>query len=375
MRFARRKATPRGVTAPETVRVGFVPTLDCASLMVAQELGLYARHGVRVQLTREIGWATSRDKLLNGDLDAIAAHAGLLVSLYCGWGGARRLCLTGLLLGGGGSAITLSRSMREAGVTDAASLGRALREGRLPRHPIFGVPLEVASSTSLLRRWLRRGGIDPDQDVRMPVVPPGLFLEALSKGHIDGFCDAEPWNSAAVASGVGWVAAIGTELEPLAPEKALAVMDEFAKDRDEEHIRLLAAVIEAGRFCAARHNGPELVRMLAQPRYLDVDPSLLTAVLMGPFDTGVGRRDVSGFPGIHSTTMGAPSLMKGRGLLEAMSDLPCARDSNIPGRAVLSRLFRSDLFERALARCAGASAESGSGATIFGVRHLQTHTE
>lgn len=375
MRFARRKATPRGVTAPETVRVGFVPTLDCASLVAAQELGLYARHGLRVQLSREIGWATTRDKLINGELDAIAAHASLLLSLYCGWNGVRRPSLTGLLLAGGGSAITLARSLSEAGVSDATSLGRAVREGRLRRPPILGVPLELASCTSFLLRWLRRGGIDPEREVRLAVVPPGLVLEALAQGHLDGFCDAEPWNSAAVARGVGWVAAVCAEPDSVAADKALVVLREFAEERDEEHLRLLAALIEAGRFCAAPGNRPALVRMLAQPRYLDVDPSVLERSLRGPVDSGAGWRERAGLPGLDPGVMGAPTRDQGRALLEVLGELPRARVSGMPRKAVLSRIFRGDLFDRALARCDGEASERGGGGTIFGVRHLQTHTE
>jgi hypothetical protein len=54
----------------KTLRVGFVPLTDCAPLVMAQELGLFERHGVPVHLSREIGWATIRDKIIYGELDA-----------------------------------------------------------------------------------------------------------------------------------------------------------------------------------------------------------------------------------------------------------------------------------------------------------------
>src|ERR1700744_5305654 len=43
-------------------RIGFVPMIDCAPLIVAQELGLFAKHGIAVRLSRELGWATIREK-------------------------------------------------------------------------------------------------------------------------------------------------------------------------------------------------------------------------------------------------------------------------------------------------------------------------
>jgi len=46
--------------------------------------------------------------------------------------------------------------------------------------------------------WLRAGGINPDQDVGIIVLPPKLILDSLSRGMIDGFCAGEPWSTRAV---------------------------------------------------------------------------------------------------------------------------------------------------------------------------------
>ena len=55
------------------LRLGFVPLIDCAPLVMAQELGLFAKYDLNVELQRQPGWATIRDKILYGDLEA--AHA------------------------------------------------------------------------------------------------------------------------------------------------------------------------------------------------------------------------------------------------------------------------------------------------------------
>lgn len=55
------------------IRIGFVALTDCAPLVMAQELGLFAKYGVKVELVREVGWATVRDHVLYRELDA--AHA------------------------------------------------------------------------------------------------------------------------------------------------------------------------------------------------------------------------------------------------------------------------------------------------------------
>jgi ABC-type nitrate/sulfonate/bicarbonate transport system substrate-binding protein len=75
---------------------------------MAHELGLFAAHGVEVELRREIGWATVRDKVLYVQLDAAHAPAGLVVAASCGINSVAAECLTALVLILQGNVITLS---------------------------------------------------------------------------------------------------------------------------------------------------------------------------------------------------------------------------------------------------------------------------
>src|SRR6266513_2229453 len=61
------------------LRLGFVPLTDCAPLVMAAELGLFRKYGLEVVLSRELGWATIRDKVIHGELDAAHALAALPV--------------------------------------------------------------------------------------------------------------------------------------------------------------------------------------------------------------------------------------------------------------------------------------------------------
>ncbi|MFX8585668.1 ABC transporter substrate-binding protein, partial [Acinetobacter baumannii] len=53
----------------ETLKLGFVPLVDAAPLVVAEQRGFFARHGLDVVLSREPSWATVRDKVSVGVLD------------------------------------------------------------------------------------------------------------------------------------------------------------------------------------------------------------------------------------------------------------------------------------------------------------------
>src|SRR3569832_912523 len=111
----------------------------------------------------------------------------------------------------------------------------------------------------------------------------------LKAGHLDGFCVGEPWNSVVVRCGVGWCVAATAELEPNHPEKVLMVRRDFAENRSQEHLGLLAAVLEACEFCDAPENRERLVATLARPGNVGVPRSILEAGLCGTLDFGHGR--------------------------------------------------------------------------------------
>jgi ABC-type nitrate/sulfonate/bicarbonate transport system substrate-binding protein len=347
MRFAKTKIRAAHKNA-RWLNVGFAATIDCAVLIAAQELGLFHKWGLAVRLRREVGWATIREKLLHEELDAAAAHASMLFSIYCGIGVVRRSCLTGLLLGCNGSAITLSKELWDLGVRDAASLCEVIGKLRGKRTFTFGVVLELSSQNLNLRKWLRAGGLDPDRDVRTVVIPSSLVHDTFRAGHLDGYCVAEPWNSAAALDGSGWIPAATSEVEPNHPEKVLLVLQDFAERREEEHLRMIAALIEASRFCDAVENRPELARMLAQPQYFDVDRALLTNALVGPFESGHGRRAINDFVIYDSRRIGAPTRAKGKWVFDLVQQIGDNGSNPALRSEIISKVFREDIFRKAL---------------------------
>src|SRR5580693_6366259 len=108
------------------LRLGFVALSDCAPIVMAQELGLYTKYGLAVELRREVGWATIRDKVIYGELDAAHAPAGLVVAASCGLGSIQVECLTGLVLNLHGNAITLSQELWNRGVRDGQTLRKEI---------------------------------------------------------------------------------------------------------------------------------------------------------------------------------------------------------------------------------------------------------
>ena len=274
--------------------IGFMPLLDCASLVVAVERGFAAKEGLDLRLVRETSWANIRDRIIVGQFDAAHMLAPMPIASTLGIGHVKTPLIAPISLGLGGNAITVSLSLWEdmtnvgATVGDfSASQGAALRRVVTEREqsgsdPLtFGMVYPFSCHNYELRYWLAAAGIDPDKDVRLTVIPPPFLADALRTGQIDGFCVGEPWNSVAVDAGVGAIVTPTTALWPLSAEKVLGCRSEWAERYPQELAALLRALYRASRWTEMPGNHAEVVRLLAEPRYVGTSAGLLHRALTG----------------------------------------------------------------------------------------------
>lgn len=343
---------------PGPIQLGFVPLTDCAPLVMAQALGLFAKHGIAVELKRELGWATIRDKIIHGELDAAHAVAGMPFAATFGLGSIACECIAAMVLSLHGNAITLSQKLWGEGVRDGQGLRENILRSRGGRTFTFGVVFPFSSHNFLLRRWLADAGIHPDRDVRIVVVPPPQMFANLKAGHLDGYCAGEPWNSMAVHNHVGWCAATSAELAPGHPEKVLLTRRRFAEEREREHLLLIAALLEACAYCDRRENADHITRTLALPKYLNTPPDRLGASLRGKFDFGGGRvEDRPDFHIFHRHKANEPSADKAAWILRFMLESNLVPQRSLIQSAAARQVFRPDIFARAQQLTGKASAQ------------------
>ncbi len=309
------KTTPRGSVQP--VRIGFKPLTDSAPLLVARELALFSRHGVQVDLSCEVGWATIREKLLYGQLDAAHAIAGLALAMRLGLSSPPRRVVAPFVFNLHGNAITLSRDLWNCGVRDASTLKKLIRSSPARRFT-FSTVSKYSSHYFLLRQWLASGGIDVDREVRIVVLPPTQIVGNLKAGLIDGGCVGEPYNSAAVASGLGWIAATSEQLAPNHPEKVLLTTEDFVHKHPAQFNGVIAALREACAFCDAPENRAEVARILMRSGFFhNSTEEILKRSLCGPLDLGTGRSaDASSFHIFRRRDANEPTGERGRWLLD-----------------------------------------------------------
>ncbi len=288
------------IPANAAITLGFVPLTDAAPLLVADALGLFARHGLRVGLSRMQAWSAMRDRIAFGALDGGQMLSPMPIAASLGLAQAP----TGRAMAGGpplavvatlarhGSTITLSDALMNEMTSaaphlaairplPAAALALALAArrtaGRTP--PTLAVVYAYSSHTYLLRHWLAAGGINPERDVRLVVVPPPKVAEELANGRIDGFCAGEPWGSRAVDLRCGRIALTTADIWRDHPEKVLAVSAARLAQDPAEIEMLVASIIEAGIWLSEPGHLEDATRIVHDHALPDVPREIIALAL------------------------------------------------------------------------------------------------
>ncbi len=275
----------------KTLRIGVVPLADAAPLVVACARGFFAAQGLEVELSVEASWASIRDKVAAGLLDAAQMLAPMPLAATLGLDGVGVPMVTGLSLNLNGNAITVSEPLYRAlrlHTHEAMAAGHALKavlahdrvHGRGPR--VFAHVFPFSAHHYQLRHWLAAAGIDPDRDLRLEVVPPPLMVQHLRDGRIDGFCVGAPWGAVAEAAGVGQRIVSGYQIWNNAPEKVLGVTRAWADAHPATHRALIAALIAAARWLDSPAHRLEAAQVLIERVLLDAPPATLRAALARP---------------------------------------------------------------------------------------------
>jgi two-component system, oxyanion-binding sensor len=274
--------------------IGFIPLVDAAALIVAVDKGFAAAEGLDVTLVREVSWSNVRDKLNIGLFDAAHLLAPVAIASSLGLGHVKVPIVAPFNLGLNGNAITVSPALHAAIMSEidgdpfdpmatALALARVVaarrRSGAEPL--TFGMTFPFSTHNYQLRFWMAAGGVDPDEDVRLVVLPPPYMVDSLANGHVDAFCVGAPWNSVAVDLGVGHILHFVSDVLVRAAEKVLAVRQSWSEKNPAVLAALIRAHFRAAEFIEDPQNRAEAARILAQPERIGVDADVIQRTLDG----------------------------------------------------------------------------------------------
>ncbi|MBB3443569.1 NitT/TauT family transport system ATP-binding protein [Rhizobium sp. BK379] len=347
----------------KTLRAGFIPLVDASVLIAAAEFGFAKREGLTLDLVKDVSWANIRDRLAFRQFDIAHMLSPMPVASMLGLGSNPSPTITPFSLGRGGNAITLSTRlfdrMRDAdslsesasALENAKALAKVLAEMKASSEPLptFGVTYPFSSHNYEFRYWLAAGGIDPDKDVKLVVVPPPLTSDALAAGAIDGFCVGAPWNMVASERGVGRIVAAKQDIWPSAPEKVIGMRPEWADSHPETVSRLIVALDAAARWCDQPDNHDALAEALADTRYIAAPVHIIRHVLAGEFslDAKGNRRIIDNYFMFHSGFANYPRTSQALWIYSQMIRWGQAELGLNPARAAASA-YRPDLYRGAL---------------------------
>ncbi len=339
------------------VRLGFVPLTDCAPLVIAHELGFAEEEGLSLTLEPSPSWATLRDRLALGDVDAAHMLAPVPIAHALGLGPGPAAMEALHILSLNGTIIGLSRPfavrLRDKAPDLAFGDAPAARDALLAMGPIrLAVPFAFSMHRELIHRWLGNG---PELSIR--TVPPSLMSEALAAGEIDAFCVGEPWGSLAVEAGLAELILPGRAIWMAAPEKALVARAGWAGENPEVTGALLRALWRAGGWLADPARRATAADILARDAYLDRPAEILERAMTGHLAVGTDgtMRHVPDFVRFHDGAANFPwrsqAAWIGAQLARRFTLDPLA------SAQAAARVFRSDLYRAHL---------SGTGAVIPG---------
>ncbi len=335
--------------------VGYMPLVDAAPLIVALEMGFAAQEGLALDLRGAPSWSSLRDMLALGQVAAAHMLAPVPVAAALGLGGTGAAFSVLSVLSVNGNVIGVSRNMarrlqshgHDFAFDDAARAGRALAAvagGRLR----IGVPFPFSMHMELITYWLSALAPGMRGTVEIHTVPPRFMAEAIGAGEIDVFCVGEPWGSIAVERAMGSLLLPGSAIWSFAPEKVLAVRDDWVRSHQTLAERLIRALWRAECWLADPRSHLLAAELLSRDCWLGVPAEIIDRALSGILTiTPRGlQRKVSGFVEFHKGAAGFPWRSQGRWIagrlaIRANLDRPAAAEAG-------ARLCRSDFYRKAL---------------------------
>lgn len=252
--------------------IGYLPIACATPLVLADAAGIFARHGVNVQLKKYAGWADLWSAYANGELDVAHMLSPMALAIDAGVTHGSRPTELSFSLNTNGNAIVLANDLHPH-----------TRQPSDLKGTVMAIPFEYSIHAMLLRDWLAAGGVDPVRDLELRLLRPADMVAQLEVGGIDGFIVAEPFNQRALQIGAGRIFTATREHWDRHPCCSLAIAKQWRGEHPDRAEALVAALDEASAFANDQGRHREVVDILAQEKYLNQPASLISPVLAGKY--------------------------------------------------------------------------------------------
>lgn len=303
----------------KTISLGFLPILEAAPLVIGVQKGFFAKHGLDVKLTKQANWGAARDNVVlgsaGGGIDGGQWQLPMphMISTGALTNGKKVPMAILAMLMSQGNGIAASNDVKDANLSvrlKDSSPGFfesfAQKEGRKFRAS-YSFP--KANQEFWVRYWLAAGGVDPDKQVELLVVPTPETLQGMKNGSMEAFSTGDPWPSRITNDNIGYLAAITSQIWKSHPEEYLAVRSDWVEKHPKSVVALLKGLIEAQMWLDKPENKPEAAEILSSRKWYNQPRAVLEQSLKGQYRLGA-----SGTP-MNNPAMGPLYWSSDRGVI------------------------------------------------------------
>lgn len=288
--------SPESTPETNTIKLGYLPIVESAAMIVAKEKGFFAKYGMtNVEVSKQANWGSARDNVeigaSGGGIDGgqwqmpmpylisegIITKNNAKIPMYV---------LAQLNTQGNGIAI--------ANIHKGKNIGLDLNPARdyIIGLSSTGTPFKLAytfpraNQDFWVRYWLAAGGIDPDNDVSLITVPAAQTVANMKTGTMDGFSTGDPWPDRIAKDGIGFLATLTADIWPYHPEEYLAIRADWVDKHPKATKAILKGLMEAQQWCDRPENHGELASILSTANYFNVPASVIEGSFAGNYQLG-----------------------------------------------------------------------------------------
>ncbi|PMB38489.1 bicarbonate-binding protein [Fischerella thermalis CCMEE 5205] len=291
--------SPEQTPETKTVKLGYVPIVEAAPLIIAKEKGFFAKYGMTdVELSKQASWGSARDNVeigsAGGGIDGGQWQMPMphLITEGIITKGNQKIPMYVLAqLNTHGNGIAIANKHQGKGISlqlaGAKSLFSQLKSTNTPFTAAQTFP--AVNQDFWIRYWLAAGGINPDTDIKLLTVPAAQTVANMKTGTMDAFSTGDPWPYRIVKDKIGFLAALTAEIWKNHPEEYLAIRADWVDKNPKATKALLKGVMEAQQWLDNFDNRKEAAAILSGRNYFNLPEEILAGPFQGKYDMGDGR--------------------------------------------------------------------------------------
>jgi nitrate/nitrite transport system substrate-binding protein len=260
------------------LKIAFLPITCATPIIMSDPLGFYEKHGLNVELMKYASWSVVRDAAIAGELDAYHMLAPMPIAMSLGLGSSPFQVKLASIENNNGQGIAVAK--KHLGKVNGPADFKGMT---------IGIPYDYSNHNLILRYYLASGGVDPDKDVKLLILPPPDAIAQMATGQIDAFILPDNFTQRVVFDDIGFIHLLTKDLWPGHPCCAFVAAQNWIDENPNTFRALNKAIIDGATYANDPANRKEIAAAIAPREYLNQPVEVLESVMTGNFEDGQGN--------------------------------------------------------------------------------------